>query len=214
MKKHIFLTRRPVALPTWSKAFPNAEFAAYPQPGDTLANSGSAVIWLHICGADPDPATLVNTARQAAPQCPIVVLSNVPGEDEGLAVLEAGAVGYTGALAVAEMLIQIEAVVENGGLWVGPELMQRLLKAMATRTSQINHDSLSKLSPRERDVALAVANGASNREAALQLGITERTVKAHLTAIFEQLQVRDRLQLTLLINGTPDLSASTAKNLH
>lgn len=206
MKRHIFLTRRPAALPTWTKAFPRAEFALYPQPGDTLAQPGSAIIWLHVCGENPDPATLVRTARLAAPQCPVVVLSNVPGEDEGLAVLEAGAVGYTGALAVAEMLLQVHAVVENGGLWVGPELMQRLLKAMTTRTSQSNHHSLNKLSPRERDVALAIVNGASNKEAAEQLNITERTVKAHLTAIFERLKVRDRLQLTLLINGAPDLT--------
>jgi len=213
MKRHIFLTRRPEALPTWVKAFPNAEFGQYPEAGHCIAQPASAIIWLHICGERPDPATLVNAARLAAPQCPIVVLSNVPSEDEGLAILEAGAVGYTSALAVADMLVQVNAVVENGGLWVGPELLQRLLKAMATRASQTNNGSLEKLSPREKEVALAVASGASNKEAAERLNITERTVKAHLSAIFERLEVRDRLQLTLLINGVPDLSNPVAKNL-
>lgn len=214
MKRHIFLTRRPEALPTWTKAFPRAEFMQYPESGEALVSPASAVIWLHVCGEKPDPVSLVQAARLAAPQCPVVVLSNVPSEDEGLAVLEAGAVGYTSALAVADMLLQVDAVVENGGLWVGPELLQRLVKAMATRASQINSGSLDKLSPREKEVALAVASGASNKEAAERLDITERTVKAHLTAIFERLEVRDRLQLTLLINGTPDLSTPAAKNLH
>lgn len=214
MKRHIFLTRRPQALPTWTKAFPRAEFMRYPESGEALVNPASAVIWLHVCGEKPDPASLVNAARLAAPQCPVVVLSNVPSEDEGLAVLEAGAVGYTNALAVAEMLLQVDAVVENGGLWVGPELLLRLVKAMATRTSQFNSGSLDKLSPREKEVALAVASGASNKEVAQRLAITERTVKAHLTAIFERLEVRDRLQLTLLINGTPDLSTAAANRLH
>lgn len=214
MKRHIFLTRRPQALPTWIKAFPRAEFMQYPESGEALVSPASAVIWLHVCGEKPDPASLVQAARLAAPQCPVVVLSNVPSEDEGLAILEAGAVGYASTLAVAEMLLQVDAVVENGGLWVGPELLQRLVKAMATRTSRFNSNCLDKLSAREKEVALAVASGASNREVAQRLDITERTVKAHLTAIFERLEVRDRLQLTLLINGTPDLSVTSAKNLH
>ena len=50
-------------------------------------------------------------------------------------------------------------------------------------------------------MARLVAGGASNREVAEQLSITERTVKAHLSAIFEKLGLRDRLQLSLRING-------------
>lgn len=214
MKRHIFLTRRPEALPTWVKAFPNAQYAAYPEPGQVLAKPAEALVWLHISSDKPDPATLVGIVRLAVPQCPLVVLSNVPNDDEGLSVLEAGASGYIGALAVAETLLQVATVVENGGLWVGPELMLRLVKALSTHTTQMNTATLDKLSVREKEVALAVAAGASNKEVAQQLNITERTVKAHLTAIFERLEVRDRLQLSLLINGTPDLSSPAAKNLH
>jgi len=53
------------------------------------------------------------------------------------------------------------------------------------------------LTPRERDVAIEVAHGATNKEVAQRLNITERTVKAHLGAVFEKLGVRDRLQLVL-----------------
>lgn len=60
------------------------------------------------------------------------------------------------------------------------------------------------LSGREITVAQLVGQGASNKEVARQLDIAERTVKAHLTAIFEKLQVRDRLQLSLRINGVRD----------
>jgi DNA-binding NarL/FixJ family response regulator len=57
------------------------------------------------------------------------------------------------------------------------------------------------LSDRERQVAQLVASGSSNREVAEQLSISERTAKAHLTSIFEKLGLRDRLQLSLKING-------------
>ena len=54
---------------------------------------------------------------------------------------------------------------------------------------------------RARLMGIALATGASNKEIARSLGITERTVKAHVGAILEKLQVRDRLQLSLVVNG-------------
>lgn len=214
MKRHIFLTRRPEPLPGWKTAFPGASVQPYPAPGAHLARPGEAVVWLHIAGEKPDPALLVQEATLAAPGCSVVILSNVPGDDEGLVVLEAGAAGYTNALAIPEVLHQIAAVVENGGLWVGPSLLQRLIAGMATHSAQINNGQLSKLSAREKEVALAVASGASNKEIARRLEISERTVKAHLTAAFERLGVRDRLQLSLLINGTPSLAPAQPKTVH
>ncbi len=214
MKRHIFLTRRPETLPTWSAAFPGASLLPYPAAGSQIAKAGEAVIWLHVTGDKPDPGLLVQEVALAAPGCSIVVLSNVPSDDEGLAVLEAGAVGYTNTLAVPEVLRQVSAVVENGGLWVGPALLQRLIAGMATRSAQINNSHLNKLSVREKEVALAVAGGASNKEIARRLEISERTVKAHLTAAFERLGVRDRLQLSLLINGAPQPSQTPPKTVH
>lgn len=214
MKRHIFLTRRPEPLPGWKTAFPGASVLPYPASGTLLAKPGEAVIWLHITGDKPDPALLVQQTLMAAPGCPIVILSNVPGDDESLAVLEAGAAGYTNSLAIPAVLRQIAAVVENGGLWVGPSLLQRLIAGMATRSAQINNSQLSKLSAREKEVALAVASGASNKEIARRLEISERTVKAHLTATFERLGVRDRLQLSLLINGMPEITPARQKTIH
>jgi DNA-binding NarL/FixJ family response regulator len=55
------------------------------------------------------------------------------------------------------------------------------------------------LSPRERQIAGAVAEGMSNRDIASALGITEQTVKNHLTAIFTKMKVTSRLQLALAV---------------
>lgn len=188
---------------------------AYPEQGNKMPTGAEkAIIWLHIANPKPEPALLIQKIAIAAPGCPIVALSNMPEDKEGLSVLEAGAVGYTNALAVPEVLRQISAVVENGGLWVGPNLMQRLIASIATHSTHLDSSQLSKLSAREKEVALAVAAGASNKEIAKQLSISERTVKAHLSAAFERLGVRDRLQLSLLINGTPEASPAPIKTFH
>lgn len=223
MERHIFLTRRAKEVERWREAFPDAEVVAYSNIGTIyISRPGVALIWLHLAPepgpsevsvaapAAPErrgeegPAELVRLAIKIAPGCPVVVLSNQLDQDEGLTCLEAGASGYTNALSNPEVLRQIAMVVENGGLWVGPELMGRLRTSLANKHPNEVREmekTLSALSPREREVALAVASGASNKEVARDMGITERTVKAHLTAIFERLGVRDRMQLSILING-------------
>jgi DNA-binding NarL/FixJ family response regulator len=60
-------------------------------------------------------------------------------------------------------------------------------------------DRLSALTTREMQIARAVAEGRGNRDIATQLGITEQTVKNHLTSIFEKVGVATRLQLALVI---------------
>jgi DNA-binding NarL/FixJ family response regulator len=56
-----------------------------------------------------------------------------------------------------------------------------------------------RLTPRERDIAAAVCAGLSNREIAARLGIQEKTVRNRLTALFEKVGVRTRLQLAVLL---------------
>lgn len=120
---------------------------------------------------------------------------------------------------------KIIAVVLQGGIWLSnasiPILVNKLQNRPAEQenpgtssetqpTHTLSNASLSKLTSREREVAKLVSNGASNKTIARQLLITDRTVKAHLTSIFEKLNVPDRLQLALKIsasesNSTPFL---------
>ena len=80
--------------------------------------------------------------------------------------------------------------------------MKRTTALLERRVSDIQDGSgMRILSDREAQVAKFVAQGANNREIAQALQISERTVKAHLSAIFEKLGVRDRLQLSLRVNG-------------
>jgi DNA-binding NarL/FixJ family response regulator len=212
MKQQIFLTYRSEPLARWREAFPSAEILGYPAPGTMLAGvPGTAVIWLHVQAETMSLNERISQVGATAPGCPVVVLSNMPSNGEGLAAFAAGAAGYCSALAVPAVLRQAGSVVEQGGLWIGQDLMRRLFGAVAARASQQQTVSLNELSPRERQVALAVARGGTNKEIARVMGITERTVKAHLSAIFEKLGVRDRLQLSLVVNGVENTAPARTK---
>ena len=213
MKRHVFLTARPQPIPRWLEAFPDAVLVRDQGPDHTdlatLANA--SVVWLHVTEDDFALSAWLKTMRSAARNVPIVVLSNVPEDDQGMAALAAGASGYCSALTLPAVLHQVTSVVEHGGVWVGPQLMRRLMQGLATRNTTPPDPALNMLSQRERQVAEAVARGSTNKEIARVMGITERTVKAHLSAAFEKLGVRDRMQLSLLVNGVEDSTHSLLK---
>jgi len=137
---------------------------------------------------------------------PVIAMVGTPNESEAFALLKSGVQGYCHIEAVAKQLLEIALVVEHGGLWMPSPLMRRFV-ALSTRVvsaplpEQVT--DLAGLTSRELMVAQRVARGASNREIAEALKISERTVKSHLTAIFEKLKVRDRVQLALTMNNIP-----------
>ena len=205
MTRHVFITARPHPIPRWVEAFPDATVLC----GDEGANPEPAivaqadVVWLHL-NADRNASDWIRKVRALVKTTPIAVLSNVPDDEQGLESLAAGASGYCSALTLPAVLRQVAGVIEHGGLWVGPQLMRRLMQGLATRDPRGSGPALHALSQRERQVAEAVARGSTNKEIARVMGITERTVKAHLSAAFDKLGVRDRMQLSLLVNGVED----------
>lgn len=194
-------------LPRWSEAF-SAGRAGKIQT--TRANSESSrvsLVWLRLEQGVPVAMQLERLAPSLK-LLPCVVLSDRPTDDEALAAFSAGARGYCNTHAAAQVLIQVAAVVLQGGLWIGESLMQRLVSATSriqaaasVTVSPVKRTWTERLTEREKEVAITLATGASNKEIARLLGITERTVKAHVGAVLEKLQVRDRLQLSLVVNG-------------
>lgn len=205
MTQHFFLTPDLQLLPRWQEAFPDA-VAVAAAPANASPDD-SCVLW--ISTRVPDwREQLVRHQHLAGLRC--VVLSGSPNQSEGLRALEAGAQGYCHAYATPAMLREVAVVVLHGGLWVGPELMARVIRATGAGRSVTEasaQQALARLTERESAVALAVARGLTNKEVAAALDITERTVKAHLSAIFEKLAVRDRMQLVLRISSHGDAVA-------
>lgn len=131
----------------------------------------------------------------------LVVASPSPNDEQGTQALGAGAHGYCHSYAPAAALSQALEVVSSGGIWMGRSLVARLLKLVTERAQDAHSWDDGVLTERETTVARYAASGQANAQIAEALGITERTVKAHLSAVFEKLKVSDRLQLALLVHG-------------
>lgn len=133
-----------------------------------------------------------------------IASSSNPKDEEGMAALDAGCVGYCHSFSDARILQQIRQVVADGQVWIGRELMQRLLSNVRLVTSRQNKPDTTwseGLTSREVEVAVLAANGSSNQVIAIECNISERTVKAHLSAVFTKLNISDRLQLALRVHG-------------
>ena len=198
--KHVFVTVAEPLRSNWRAAFPGAHLIDGPAP---LKECDGDLFWLML-PYEGDVGAVVLKWRQIAEKAPVIALSDEPRDEEGLLVFRAGASGYCNGYASPLVLQQVAETVAQGGVWLGQSLLQKIVMVTARegpRPPEIPPQWAMLLTEREQTVALAVATGASNKEIADQLDITERTVKAHLTAIFEKLPVRDRLQLTLLVTG-------------
>lgn len=201
--RHWIIDREAVALENWREAFPGAELLRR----DGLAGArfaGPGIVWSRMRFGETVNMAVSGVDRSGGQ--PLVVLADAPDERVVLEALAAGAAGCCNSRAAPEVLRQVALVVANGGLWVGQSLLNQMVGATTRRLAALGRtvatgDWSATLSEREAQVARLVAEGAANKEIASRLGITERTVKAHLTAIFEKLGVRDRLQLSLKVNG-------------
>ena len=201
MIKNLFITPDGEDRGRWLAAFPDAVVV-----GAEKANQAAIaeLVWVDYDGLH-GRQKLAWLQQYINPAKKVVVMSNAPSEKEAYRVIQAGAYGYCHAFAASTQLAEVATVVAHGGIWVGPQVLRRILKA---GVAAANPDSkptapeiLGLLSKREKMVAVHVSRGASNKEVAEALYITERTVKAHISAMFEKLAVRDRVQLALKLNN-------------
>lgn len=131
----------------------------------------------------------------------LLVLSTHPSDEVARQALAAGCSGYAHAYSTPTTLTNILHSIATGNIWMGRSLLQRLLQDVDARLPEPGMQWAEQLSRREQEVARFAAMGESNAEIAERLSISERTVRAHLSAIFEKLQVQDRLMLALKVHG-------------
>jgi len=126
----------------------------------------------------------IRAIRSTNPKARFVVLTTYEGDADIHCALEAGAQGYVIKGMPYQTLVEALQKVHKGGRFLPPPVA----RALASRMPD------SDLSAREQEVLTFLASGKSNKEIANRLGITEATVKCHVSAILLRLNVNDRTE--------------------
>ena len=147
------------------------------------------VMDLQMPGTDGVEATRAIVAEH--PDVQVLVLTSFSDSDRILAALDAGAVGYLLKDADPDDVIEGVRAVARGESPLHPKAARELLLARHRPNER------PQLTPREADVLRLVRLGLANKQIARRLGISERTVKAHLTSVFQRIGVPDRTQAAL-----------------
>jgi DNA-binding NarL/FixJ family response regulator len=121
----------------------------------------------------------------------VLVLTSFSDTDRIVDALDAGAVGYLLKDAEPDDLVEAVRSVARGDSPLHPRVARQLLAARARRPAAV------PLTAREREVLELVRDGLANKQIARRLGISERTVKAHLTSVFSTIGVADRTAAAL-----------------
>jgi DNA-binding NarL/FixJ family response regulator len=130
----------------------------------------------------------IRRIRSQFPKARFIVLTTYEGDEDIFQAIEAGAAGYLVKGMPQEMLVNAVKRVHAGGRYLPPSMSQALASRMPD----------SSLSNREREVLVLLAKGKSNKEIASQLGITEATVKCHVSVILMRLDASDRTQAVVI----------------
>ncbi|RAO16735.1 response regulator [Micromonospora noduli] len=130
----------------------------------------------------------------------IIVLTTFDTDEHVVRALRAGASGFLLKDTPPEQISQAVRAVAAGNPMLSPGVTRRLMQRVASGAESYEqaHEQLAVLTPRERDVVLAIAQGRSNAEIASELLMSVTTVKAHVSHILTKLDLDNRTQIALL----------------
>ena len=129
----------------------------------------------------------------------ILILDRTPSFLKAKKLLGLGVKGYGNALMREHYLTAALETIDDGMVWLYPEFTTELIQQLSIKSVDDNNAFLEKLTEREREVALLLKEGFQYKTIAEKLTITARTVKAHAHHIYKKLNVKDRLELALLL---------------
>jgi NarL family two-component system response regulator LiaR len=155
------------------------------------------VILMDLVMPQLDGAGAMRELRARSPEIRVIVLTSFLDDDRLLPAIQAGAAGYLLKDVEPSELARAVRTAHAGEAILAPAAAARLVEAVAdgqARSSAL-HEHLTR---REREVLQLIAAGHSNKRIALALGISEKTVKAHVGHLLAKLGVADRTQAALL----------------
>lgn len=152
---------------------------------------------------------VVQNLLEIAARCPatkVMVLTAFSDEESVLNAAKGGAKGYVPKGVPTAILLQAIKTVYNGGVWIDKEipswqLFEEIAQAQASDVSPEVDESIKALTKREMEILRLVAEGLTNEEIGKKIFISEKTVKTHLTNIFDKLKVNNRFKAALMLMG-------------
>lgn len=150
-----------------------------------------------------DGVAATKEIQKRFPTTKVLVLTTFDDDQYVKAALQNGAMGYLLKDTPSEELAVAIRAVDKGYSQLGPGIVKKLLTQFPSTEPKPTPSiptSLTELTPREKEVLRLIATGASNREIAHKLFISEGTVKNHVTNILSRLNLRDRTQAAILAN--------------
>jgi DNA-binding NarL/FixJ family response regulator len=153
-----------------------------------------AVVDLSLPG---DVYSAIENAIRISPATKIVAFTAATGVDSAIRALDAGASGYVLKGSNTAELIQAIWSVQTGETYITQSFASRVIAGL--RDASLRHKAAQAviLSIRERQIVRLLMNGKTNKEIAIAISISEKTVKHYMTALMQKLQVRNRLEVVI-----------------
>jgi len=158
------------------------------------------VVLMDIRMGQADGITATRRIRSVVPSVRVVVLTSYDEDELVFSSIRAGASGYLLKEVNAQQLLNAIRTVADGFSLIYPSIARRVLDEMG-RPRKSTEEGLAELTPREREVLKLVASGRPNKEIGAMLGISERTVKTHISNIFSKLELSDRTEAAMYVHN-------------
>jgi len=169
---------------------------------DVVAATSPDVVMLDLRMPVLDGLGTLRALFEAGTTARVVILTTFDTDENVRSALAEGASGFVLKDAPAEQLVAAIRAAAVGDAVLSPAVARRLGQELASVRRPAVPDTLDALTPREREVLLLMAEGASNAEIASQLFIGEGTVKTHVARVLDKIGVRDRLQAVVVAYRT------------
>lgn len=173
-----------------------------------LLNDDYSLILLHQSSVDIQS---IHQLCNGSGSAKVFIFSNNPKTDEGLMFLRRGVAGFANTYMSPKRLIESVKVILSGRVWFNQEIINKLIQSIGHNEVGLSDEDESKvlshlimLSEREKEIAILISEGLSNNEIGDKLFISDRTVKTHISTIFNKTRTKSRLQLALFVLNKVD----------
>ncbi len=153
------------------------------------------VILMDLVMPELDGLAAMRTIRAGTPEVRVIVLTSYLDDATLLPALRAGAAGYLLKNAQPQEIARAVRAAHAGEALIDPVVAARMVETLA---GEDREEPLDRLTPREREVLILIGRGFPNKLIARELGLSEKTVKAHVGRVLAKLEVTDRTQAAVI----------------